>query len=395
MKGNKIYFDFFRDCQARGETYMILQGSRRSGKSIAIEQDICKDLSTKRKQRAVIVTDTFSRLENSIKEDFKLIDPTQRYLKWSGVPRVDFHATGNTINFVYDGKNTLGTTSNLTHIFFNECINYEEKVVHDLLYAAGNNCKIYFDYNPYTRFYVNDKYENGTNKLITTWRDNNFIPEGAKRALLETERLGKDALPGTLERYLYEVECLGLNSDVSGSCFPNSEICDDIDYDNCDAPEILASDWGQILSNADPDVLFGFKFTEDKVFCREYYYRNDGTDKDIADVLASIPFKRQYYVFETATAGEVRIRNIYAHSGLKFQFVPATKGSGSVMIGIRNLQRYRLMITRSSINFINEQRNYKYVSNGSILQPIDKYNHGFDCLRYAYNFYSVNKSKIR
>lgn len=399
MKFNPVYFDFIRGCQERGERFMIFQGGRRAGKTIAILQDIFRDLADtdlrkKQKGRALIVTDTYSRLEGSIREDYHLIDPYNQWSRWNGAPRIDFMQTHNTIKFAYEGKSTLGTTSNLTHLFFNECCNYDESVVRNLLYAAGDNCKIYFDYNPYTRFWLNDKYETDTNKLITTWRDNAFIPAGAKQALLDTEMQGKDAKPGTLERYLYEVECLGLDASLSGLCFPNSEVITESEYDDCPCPEVLASDWGQILSTADPDVVCGFKFDGNRILCREYYYRNDGSDSDIVEVLKSIPFSSQYFVFETATAGKARIENIYNLSGLRFKYVPCTKGVGSVMIGIRNLQQYQICITAGSFNFRQEQKNYKYVTKSDILMPADRNNHAFDCLRYAFDFYSGNKSKL-
>lgn len=397
MKINKLYYEFFEDTFQSGD-FAILQGAKRAGKTTATLQKIYLTLAQRKNSKALIVTDTYARLRDSLLTDLGMIcneNPLLTKITWSTTPRVMFR-NGSVISFLCSDRDSRGMTSDKDIIFFNESIQYDAKVVRDALKAGSDNCKVIFDYNPYFRFYVNELYEkqDGSNKLITTYRDNPFCPKFAYNELEKQAEIGRNAKPGTFERYIYEVECLGANSELSGLCFPNSEVIDDKEYFDSQFPEILAADWGQILSSADPDVVFGFKFTGDRVLCHEYYYRNDGTDDDIADTLKTIDFNRQYFVFETATAGEARVRNIYNKSGLKFRFVPCSKGVGSVMIGIRNLQSTKICITSSSKNMINEQRNYKFITKNDIMQPADKFNHGFDCLRYAYDFYCNNKTRI-
>lgn len=396
MYVNRLYWDFLHDTFAR-EDIAVLQGGKRAGKTIAILQYIYIRLLTEKKKKALIVTDTFARLRDSLLNDFQMISaehPKSSRVCWSGTPRIDFY-NGNSISFLCADRDSRGFSSDKSIIFFNESIQYSKDVVRDALKAGADDCKVIFDYNPFYRFYVNDLYETGTNKLISCYKDNPFCPRFAKEQLEKQEEIGKAAKPGTFERYLYEVECMGIDSELSGLCFPNAETCSVQEYDNCDVPEVLASDWGQVLTSADPDVVCGFKFAGDTILCREYYYRNDGTDADIAEVLRHIPFNRQFFVFETATAGEARVKNIYNASGLRFRFVPCSKGVGSIMIGIRNLQEYKIRICEDSKNFLNEQRNYKYITKNDIMQPSDKYNHAFDCLRYAYDFYINNKTKIQ
>lgn len=394
MRVNRKYWQFIERTFAN-ERFAILQGGKRAGKTFAILQYIHVH-ALQAPLHILIVTDTYARLRDSILSDFKIISselPDALRIITSGTPRIEY-TNGSEIAFCCADKDTRGFTSNKNFIFFNECITYDEGVVRDVLKAGSDDCKVFFDYNPFTRFYVNDHYETATNKLITSYKDNPFCPAFAREQLDKQAEVGRAAKAGTIERYLYEVECLGANAELSGLCFPNADTCTDADYDACAVPEVLASDWGQILSSADPDVVCGFKFDGSRILCREYYYRNDGTDSDIADALACIPFARQWFVYETATAGEARVRNIYAASGIRFRFVPCSKGVGSIMIGIRNLQEFQILITESSRNFINEQRNYKYITKGDIMQPSDRYNHAFDCLRYAYDFYINNKNKI-
>ena len=55
--------------------------------------------------------------------------------------------------------------------------------------------------------------------------------------------------------------------------------------------------------------------------------------------------------------------------------------------GIQILQRYELMVTQRSLNLIYELRNYKWKEDritGNLLnEPIDKFNHALDAVRYV------------
>jgi PBSX family phage terminase large subunit len=391
MKINAIYHEFIDDTIEKND-FLVFQGGKRAGKTVAILQKLYLK-HIEKKKRSIICADTFSRLKDSILSDWKFADEVAGVSKiiYSGTPRIEFY-NGSLIEFTYAGKDTRGFTSDKDYILFNEAIMYEETTVRDLLKAGGNNCKVFFDYNPYNRFYVNDKYENGSNKLITTYKDNAFVPEFAKRQLAEQEAIGISAKEGTLERYLYEVECAGIDSVLSGLIFKNYDTCSDADYDRLMVPEILGADWGQTLSTADPDCVIGVKITQSAIYVKEYYYANDGKDEDIAKALNYVSFKDNYFVYETATAGEMRIKNIYNASGLRFKFVPATKGKGSVIIGIRNIDNVnrKIIITDTSKNVQYERENYKWVVKGGVMQPSDKYNHAFDTLRYIYDFYINN-----
>ena len=391
MKVNSVYFDFIEE-SIKENDFTILQGGKRAGKTVALLQWLYLKL-IENKKRAIICTDTYSRLKDSVLSDWKFADEISGLTKivYSGSPRIEFK-NGSLIEFTYADKDTRGFTSDKDYIFFNEAILYEEDTVRDLLKAGGNNCKVFFDYNPYNRFYVNDKYENGRNKLITTYKDNAFVPLFAKQQLREQEIIGKDAKEGTLERYLYEVECAGIDSVLSGLIFKNYDICTDDDYDKLQVPEILGADWGQILSTADPDCVIGCKITNSAIYVKEYYYANDGSDADIANALNSVKFNNNYFVYETATAGEKRILNIYNESGLKFRHVPATKGKGSVIIGIRNIDNVnrKIIITETSKNVQYERENYKWIIKNGLMMPTDKYNHALDAMRYIFDFYINN-----
>ena len=66
---------------------------------------------------------------------------------------------------------------------------------------------------------------------------------------------------------------------------------------------------------------------------------------------------------------------------------PSVKGKGSILQGIQKLQQYELIIHPSCECIIEELENYSWVkdkqTNEYINEPIDKYNHYLDALRYS------------
>ena len=392
MKVIRKYREFLEDTLNVSD-FAILQGGKRAGKSVALWQFLYENL-LRSKKKAIILTDTYSRLRDSVISDFQMITAENPRLtkitRGTGAYSIRFY-NGSEINFVCSEKDTRGFTSNNDYIVCNEANMYEWGKVNDLLKAGGENCKVIFDYNPYTRFYVQDYYEKAGNKLITTYNDNPFIPKFAKSQLDEQTERGKSAAIGTMDRYLYEVECLGIDSNLSGLCFPNAEYIPEKEYFDFEATEILCSDWGQSGATADPDVVIGIKIFGNKILIHEYFYDNSSTDNDIYQVLdKSVPKKSQFFVYETATQGLSRINNLYA-MGLRFRFVPAQKPP--LMYSIREMKDYTLCITDTSLNVRFEQQNYNFINVKGILQPADKNNHALDALRYGY-FYKKNNNLL-
>ena len=92
---------------------------------------------------------------------------------------------------------------------------------------------------------------------------------------------------------------------------------------------------------------------------------------------------------------------------------PAVKGKDSVLFGIQWLQQQEIVIDVRCINSRNEFQQYKWKEDkdgNAIRQPVDKFNHLIDAIRYAYeddatarqkpssqkvNFYALPKSNIK
>lgn len=68
----------------------------------------------------------------------------------------------------------------------------------------------------------------------------------------------------------------------------------------------------------------------------------------------------------------------------------ALKGADRLNIGIGTLNKYKINVTKDSLNIIKELRNYKWQQDPDgkcTNKPIDKFNHTIDAIRYV----SLNK----
>jgi phage terminase large subunit len=72
-----------------------------------------------------------------------------------------------------------------------------------------------------------------------------------------------------------------------------------------------------------------------------------------------------------------------------FEIVGLSKDK--ILIGIKRLQRWNIVFTERSVDLILEAENYIW-SDSLKEAPVDKFNHGFDALRYAEKYYKLKFS---
>lgn len=388
INASRLHMDFFRRCE--DERYILMQGGRRSGKTWSILQFLLMRSLQRRGTRVLIVTDTFARLTNSLFTDIEDICGGLGKLTKGSNPRYQL-PNGSRWDFVCANRNVKGYSSSYDFLFFNEAWQYDWSVARDLLKACGDDCRIFVDYNPYMRFWANERWENGRNKLVTTYHDNKFLPATTRQLLQEQEDAGRDAKHGTMERYLYEVECLGVDSALSGLCFPSSDIITAAQYETVRAPEFLGIDWGIVKNVGDPDAVVAVKVVDDDIYIREVYCSNSGTDGDIAYAINRWRERcvdgRPIAFYEYASFGEERIRSVITAGARRdIDYRKAVKHQ--VMTDLINMSRITLHITEESVNVRLEQQNYKYVESHGQLVAGDRYNHAMDAMRYAWNGYN-------
>ena len=209
-----------------------------------------------------------------------------------------------------------------------------------------------------------------TYHFITTYRDNTFLEQ---RIINEIESL-KEKNPS-----LWRVYGLGLQAIVEGLIFPKVEIVDDF-------PKQVKRQWIGVdfgYSN-DPTAIVRVGMDGSDLYLDEECYRTEMVTRDIVSELKRINATQKRYFKIISESADPRLIQEIAMAGLDIH--PVRKYPGSVDAGILFMQGQKLHITRRSLNFRKEQRNYTYRQDKDghwINEPVDAFNHCWDAARYV------------
>ena len=131
----------------------------------------------------------------------------------------------------------------------------------------------------------------------------------------------------------------------------------------------------------DPTTLVEVWKQGDDLFLKELLFKTGLTNRDIDNHLRLLGVERKEIYADSAEPKS--IEELYR---MGWNIKPATKGQGSINIGIDMMKRYKIHITRDSLNMLKEFKNYKWQEdkNGVVQNtPVDMFNHTIDAVRYA------------
>ena len=136
---------------------------------------------------------------------------------------------------------------------------------------------------------------------------------------------------------------------------------------------------------ADPTAFVAAKVVPEEK--RIYVFKEWGgpgyLNNEIAEQIKAMGFAKSVIKADSAeqkSIDEIKQAGVYRIS-------PCVKGQGSILQGIQKLQQYELIIHPNCKNIIEELQNYSWKkdkqTNEYINEPVDKFNHYLDALRYA------------
>ena len=231
---------------------------------------------------------------------------------------------------------------------------------------------IYLDFNPsdpYSWIYDNVINRDDCTFIKSTYLDNPFLSDDT---INEIERLRQ------LDSNYWKIYGLGDMAQPTETIFRQFELCNNIPEQ---AERIaLGMDFG--FTN-DPTAIVEVYKLNDDLYLNELLYKKGLTNQDIARSLTDLQItQRTEIIYDSAEpkSGEELRR-------LGFLMYPAKKGADSVNMGIDVLRRYKLNITKSSTNLINEIKYYKWLvdKNGHIINKpaTNQQDHLLDACRYV------------
>jgi len=289
---------------------------------------------------------------------------------------LSYSLNGNLIEFISVDQPQKIRGRKRDYLWLNEANEFNYEDYQQLILRTTD--KVYLDYNP------SDPYSWIYDKVITrddctfiksTYKANPFLD---KDTIAEIERL-KDIDPD-----YWRVYGLGEIGSIQTMIFRNFQLVDEVQGRLVG----YGLDFG--FTNS-PSALVAVYQSDDNLYIKEMLYEKRLTNTDLANKLKEFRIDRQSEIIGDSAEPKT-IEEIYRQG---FNIKPAKKGAG-IHLGIDIMRRYKLHITKDSLNAIKEFRGYKWATdkNGDVLNtPVKVNDHLIDATRYlCLNKLSVNHS---
>ena len=289
---------------------------------------------------------------------------------------LSYTLNGNLIEFISIDQPQKIRGRKRNYLWLNEANEFDFESWNQLILRTTE--KIYLDYNPsdpYSWIYEKVHTRDDCTFLQSTYQANPFLDEDT---IAEIERL-KDIDPD-----YWRVYGLGEIGTVQTMIFRNFNLVDDIQG------RLIGYGLDFGFTNS-PTALVEVRQLDDSLYIRELLYEKRLTNTDLANKMKQLGVDRTSEIIGDS-AEPKSIEEIYRQG---FNIKPAKKGAG-IHLGIDIMRRYKLNITKDSLNAIKEFRGYKWATdkNGDVLNtPVKVNDHLVDAVRYlCLNKLSINHS---
>jgi phage terminase large subunit len=349
---------------------VIEQGGTRSGKTYNILMWIIFKFTTENIGLTItICRKTYPALRASCMRDFFEILKTYDLYKEElhNKSNSEYFLNGNLVEFISLDQPQKLRGRKRDMLYINEANEIFFEDWQQLIFRTTG--RVIMDYNPSDEFhFIYDKIKprDDVDFFITNYLDNPFLDEDT---IKEIERL--KCLDDNYWK-IYGLGEIGTSKSIIfrfNDCFDIPETATFISF---------GMDFG--FTN-DPTTIVGIWKQGDDLYLKEFLFKTGLTNRDIDTYLKQFEIGRREIFADSAEPKS--IEELYR---MGWNIKPATKGQGSINIGIDMMKRYRLNITRDSLNMIKEFKNYKWAEdkNGVVLNtPVDAFNHTIDAVRYA------------
>ncbi|WP_295711001.1 PBSX family phage terminase large subunit [Mucilaginibacter sp.] len=363
------------------ETHITVnQGGTSSGKTYAITQVLlCLACQTAKlvitivgqdipNLKAGALRDALSIYNNStaLKSAVKNYNKTDRIFEFHNGTIMEFKSYSD----AQDAK-----SGKRDYLFINEANGITYAVYQEL--ALRTRKRIYIDYNPNTGFWVHEHLigRPDVQLIISDHRHNPFLDKSIREKI---EGLKK------IDIELWKVYARGLTGKITGLIFSNWYVCDQI---SADAKLIgIGLDFG--FTN-DETACLEVYLQNGELWVNELFYQTGLTNIDIAAKLKGTGVSRKTEII----ADSAEPKSIEEFKRMGWYITGAKKGPDSINNSIDILKRYKINVTRASVNLRKELDRYKWrvdKSGKTINEAVDSYNHLIDALRYV----ALNKLKV-
>lgn len=207
---------------------------------------------------------------------------------------------------------------------------------------------------------------------ITTYKDNPFLESTIVNWIEGYRETNKS---------LWQIYGLGLQCQVEGLVYPHYDVVTRIPA--WVTKRYVGVDFG--FQN-DPTAIILVGIYRDELYVDELCYATKMLNKDIARVLTDKKAKGYPIIVDNAEPKTVAELTNMGVKGIVRVKKGGRNGAAVMQAGIQSVQSKHIFVTEPSGNVEKELRNYTYRQTGEDSwsnQPIDKFNHAMDALRYV------------
>lgn len=363
----------------------VIPGGTSGGKTYGILPILIDRAAKTPKLEISVVSESIPHLRKGALKDFlKIMKSTNRFIEkhFNKTFLTYTFSNGSYIEFfsAEQEEKVRGPRRNILYI--NECNNIVFDTYHQL--AIRTDLEIWLDFNPSADFWAYDELQGDEDAewCTLTYKDNEGLAESIVKEIEKALTKGFYNPNGNLDddknikntfwANWWKVYGLGQLGALQGVILTNWTFCNDIP---ADAKLIAyALDFG--FTN-DPTACIGVWIQNGELWLDELLYETGLTNPDI--------FNKISYIRTEIIADNAEPKSIEELKRLGLKLSAVKKGPDSIKNGLDILQRYRMNVTRNSINLIKELRTYAWDTDktGKALnEPIDAFNHLIDPLRY-------------
>lgn len=354
------------------ERWLLIQGGRRSGKSIAVFKWITL-LASAEVLKVYVVAATYPAAMLAV-QDFELATG----LSVTGSAVHGYNCTlqnGSVIAFkAFDTyQKAQGTSADI--VILEEALNIDEQVVNVLSLSVRR--QLIAIYNPTRASYL-EKYRNDNNFLKTTWKDNIFLGDAQKAEFEAIRERAMSPTASVLDLYNYKVYYLGDFSEMGGKVFREIYTCTDEFFEDLDTYHVYGLDFG-FVDGGDSTSVVKCKINNNCLYLKEII--NDRYLSKTVDLAHKLRNEHcvsnlDYLVGDYGGLGKEKIKEL---AELDFNVHNALKGK--VVDGLQTMLQFdKIICTESSINLRQELSDYELNAEG---HEVGKHQNLVDSARYA------------
>lgn len=346
---------------------IVNKGGTRSGKTYSILQLLAFVACASAKPLVIsVVTQTFPQLRAGAMRDFqRIIGDGGDYDE--NKSSHEFRIRNSLIEFFSADQYIKVTGPQRDILFVNECNRLKYETIRQLMVRTSG--KKFFDYNPISNFWINDKIltRPDATLITSTYKDN--------REFLSPEQIAEIEMHQKDENW-WRVYGLGLEGKAEGLVYPEWDIVPEM-------PKECKVRYGIDFGYNDPTTLIKVGVTGQDLYLQEVIYKRGIITDDLDILLEQCGLHRRQEKILYDSAAKEQGETLFRRG---WNMHPSQKGGGSILAGISAMKKYKIHIVQPSPNLEQEMLNYmweKDKNDNTMDVPIDGFNHLLDPARYA------------